>query len=63
MQYIVRAILGLLVCIAFQFYRQTVKKVFGSNVSSWLILITASQFHFVFYMSRPLPNTFALISA
>jgi len=62
-QYIVRGILGLLVCLSFVAFRRAVQQKLGTAISTFLILITVSQFHFLFYASRPLPNTFALILA
>ena len=57
----VRGILGLLVCFSFVAFRRAVQQKLGTAISTFLILITVSQFHFLFYASRPLPNTFALI--
>ncbi|KAG8186584.1 hypothetical protein JTE90_020875 [Oedothorax gibbosus] len=63
MQYVVRMMLGSLVLISFYKFKNGVEKIFGATVSVWLQLITVTQFHFMFYMSRPLPNTFALVLA
>jgi len=60
-QLLVRGVLASLVLGSFKFYRKAVENRFGAQVSDWLTLITISQFHFMFYCSRPLPNTFALI--
>ncbi|XP_035218778.1 dol-P-Man:Man(7)GlcNAc(2)-PP-Dol alpha-1,6-mannosyltransferase-like isoform X6 [Stegodyphus dumicola] len=63
MQYTVRIMLGTLVLAAFHKFKEAIAKQYGSMVSLWLQIITASQFHVMFYMSRPLPNTFALVLA
>jgi len=60
-QIIVRMVLGFLVITAFIIYKSAVKKRFGLQVSVWLSLLTMSQFHLMFYSSRPLPNTMALV--
>jgi len=60
-QYIVRAALGCCVLSGFLSFREAVKERLGCSVSTWLTLITVSQFHFLFYSSRPLPNVFALV--
>ena len=57
----VRAVLGLLVCLSFSSFRRAVEGKLGTTVGGFLTVITACQFHFLFYASRPLPNTFALI--
>lgn len=62
-QYIVRGVLGLLVVLAWRRFRKQLEENFGQSVTIWFTLITASQFHFMYYLSRPLPNTFALVSA
>ncbi|GAB6029671.1 hypothetical protein CHUAL_005403 [Chamberlinius hualienensis] len=62
-QYIVRFVLGGLTFCCFAKFKKSIGKIYGSTVSSWLCVITASQFHFIYYMTRPLPNTFGLITA
>ena len=57
----VRGCLGFLVLMAFLKFQDAVVVNFGKGVRRWLTLITATQFHFIFYMTRPLPNTFALV--
>ena len=60
-QLIVRAVLGCLVMAAFSLYRAAVRQRYGQTVSVFLCLLTVSQFHLMFYSSRPLPNTLALV--
>lgn len=57
----VRFCLGLLSLLAFSKFRSSISLRFGKDVGNSLAVITATQFHFLFYISRPLPNIFALI--
>eukprot|EP00727_Mastigamoeba_balamuthi_P000600 m51a1_g10537 putative dol-p-man:man c -pp-dol alpha- -mannosyltransferase-like (528) ;mRNA; f:37-1873 len=57
----VRAAMGLLVVYAFGRFRREVARRFGRDTAAILAVVTASQFHFAFYASRTLPNTFALV--
>lgn len=56
----IRFVLGSTVVVAFLNFARCVKKIFGDETAMFLRLIVASQFHFLFYASRTLPNTFAL---
>ena len=40
---------------------KSVSLVHGKHISKWITLLFVSQFHFLFYSSRTLPNIFALI--
>lgn len=62
-QYVARAALGTLVLLAFRKFRLGVEKQFGRVVAIWLVLISSTQFHLMFYVTRTLPNTFALMLA
>uniref|UniRef100_A0A0C9QWF4 Mannosyltransferase n=1 Tax=Fopius arisanus TaxID=64838 RepID=A0A0C9QWF4_9HYME len=59
-QYIVRAVLGLTVIAALRLYRQALAKIFGVQFTKWFVAITVTQFHFMYYLSRPLPNIMAM---
>ena len=61
--YVVRCILGMTVLSSLQHLRRSITHKFGSQTATWHLLITSSQFHVMFYASRPLPNIFALALA
>lgn len=55
----VRAILGLFNAFALLSYVRGIRRAFGKVTAVWYILFQASQFHVIYYASRPLPNMFA----
>ncbi|XP_025990233.2 probable Dol-P-Man:Man(7)GlcNAc(2)-PP-Dol alpha-1,6-mannosyltransferase [Solenopsis invicta] len=59
-QYVVRATLGLLVIITFKLYRHGLERIFGLQLTKWFVMITVTQYHFMYYLSRPLPNIMAI---
>ncbi|XP_055321374.1 probable Dol-P-Man:Man(7)GlcNAc(2)-PP-Dol alpha-1,6-mannosyltransferase [Sitodiplosis mosellana] len=59
-QYIVRFALATCVVLSWCKLQRVVQRLVGSLFSVWFTLITITQFHFMFYMSRTLPNVFAL---
>ncbi|XP_049816970.1 probable Dol-P-Man:Man(7)GlcNAc(2)-PP-Dol alpha-1,6-mannosyltransferase isoform X2 [Aethina tumida] len=59
-QYIVRSVLATLIVLSFSKLTRTLQKQFGSDFTTWFLGITVTQSHFMFYMSRTLPNIFAL---
>ncbi|EYC06092.1 hypothetical protein Y032_0078g1187 [Ancylostoma ceylanicum] len=61
MLFVVRFVLGMTNVIAFLNFARAVRKHFGAETALFLRLIVASQFHMLFYASRPLPNTFAFV--
>lgn len=56
-----RCVLGIVSWISFVHFRNGVKQKFGERASQLTGVLTAFQFHICFYMSRTLPNVFALI--
>lgn len=54
-----RAILGLFNAFALAIYARGLRRSFGRPVATWYILLQGSQFHLIYYASRPLSNMFA----
>eukprot|EP00971_Amphidinium_carterae_P097939 1937851-Amphidinium_carterae.1 len=63
MLYVVRLTLGMLAALTHGVLRRAVTKRLGTSEARWLNILTAVEFHLPFYMSRTLPNTFALLLA
>lgn len=47
--------------ISLSMFGNAVGERFGIGVKKWLYVIIMTQFHFMFYISRPLPNILALV--
>ncbi|OQE08832.1 hypothetical protein PENVUL_c008G08251 [Penicillium vulpinum] len=58
-QVLARAILGLVNASSLAIYARGLRRTFGQPTAIWYILFQASQFHMIFYASRPLSNMFA----
>ncbi|KAJ6126850.1 hypothetical protein N7523_002462 [Penicillium sp. IBT 18751x] len=58
-QILARAILGLYNAAALLVYAHGVRRSFGIIVATWYLAFQASQFHLIYYASRPLSNMFA----
>ncbi|GMH40751.1 hypothetical protein BSKO_08655 [Bryopsis sp. KO-2023] len=59
--YVARACLGLISVWSFSHIASATERHLGPIVSNTFLILTMLQFHLPFYMSRFLPNTFALI--
>ncbi|KAL9113400.1 MAG: hypothetical protein Q9227_002441 [Pyrenula ochraceoflavens] len=58
-QQLVRMILGLFCAFSLVSYAYGVRRAFGKHTAIWFSVLQASQFHVIYYASRPLPNMFA----
>ncbi|XP_020519903.1 dol-P-Man:Man(7)GlcNAc(2)-PP-Dol alpha-1,6-mannosyltransferase isoform X8 [Amborella trichopoda] len=56
----VRLVMGIIMLWTLRFLCIQVKRKFGHQVEKFFVLLTALQFHLLFYSTRPLPNIFAL---
>ncbi|PSS24861.1 Dol-P-Man:Man(7)GlcNAc(2)-PP-Dol alpha-1,6-mannosyltransferase [Actinidia chinensis var. chinensis] len=55
----VRLVLGCLILWTFRYFRIQIRAKFGCQVEAFFVILTAIQFHVLFYCTRPLPNILA----
>uniref|UniRef100_A0A0E0KTF8 Mannosyltransferase n=1 Tax=Oryza punctata TaxID=4537 RepID=A0A0E0KTF8_ORYPU len=58
--FIVRIMLGSIILMTLRLLRVQVKRKFGHHAEAFYVILTATQFHLLFYSTRPLPNILAL---
>ncbi len=56
----IRTVLAILNCIGIHRLRKALVGKYGTTAGYCFILICCTQFHLMFYLGRPLPNTFAM---
>ncbi|XP_052171411.1 dol-P-Man:Man(7)GlcNAc(2)-PP-Dol alpha-1,6-mannosyltransferase isoform X2 [Diospyros lotus] len=56
----VRLVLGCIILSTLRFFRTQIRNKFGHQVEAFFVILTAVQFHLLFYCTRPLPNILAL---
>lgn len=56
----VRLVLGFITLSTMRFFRIQIRNKFGRQVEAFFVILVASQFHTLFYCTRPLPNILAL---
>eukprot|EP01060_Flectonema_neradi_P031906 TRINITY_DN4962_c0_g1_i1.p1 TRINITY_DN4962_c0_g1~~TRINITY_DN4962_c0_g1_i1.p1 ORF type:complete len:530 (+),score=48.21 TRINITY_DN4962_c0_g1_i1:81-1670(+) len=59
--YITRSLLGLLHCLGLIWVGRETQRLFGKTANMAFLLLTSIQFHQLYYASRPLGNSFALV--
>lgn len=57
----VRLVLGCVTLTTLRLFRVEVKRKYGCHVEAFFVILTAIQFHVLFYSTRPLPNILALV--
>ncbi|KAJ7961976.1 Mannosyltransferase [Quillaja saponaria] len=57
---VVRMGLGCIILYTLKFLRHQIRIKFGHQVEAFFVILTAVQFHLLFYCTRPLPNILAL---
>ncbi|KAL1747332.1 Alg9-like mannosyltransferase family-domain-containing protein [Schizophyllum fasciatum] len=60
-QIIARLLLAALACAPLMLLRRAVQREFGRLTSLFFVLVCATQFHMLFWMSRTVPNTYAFV--
>ncbi|KAL7896338.1 glycosyltransferase family 22 protein [Trichoderma sp. SZMC 28014] len=58
-QVVVRAVLGGFNAVCLVVFGAAVREAFGKGAARWWVVLSVTQFHVVFYLSRTLPNMFA----
>ncbi|PNP43747.1 hypothetical protein TGAMA5MH_04028 [Trichoderma gamsii] len=58
-QFVVRAVLGGFNAVCLVVFGAALREAFGRGAARWWVVLSVTQFHVVFYLSRTLPNMFA----